>query len=191
MAARLDAPAEDQKAYLWDNVYPVARAIRDLPKPVIAAINGAATGAGMDMALWCDLRFAGESAKLAETYVKVGLVPGDGGAWLLPKLVGMGKALELLWTGTALTAQQALELGIVNKVVPDAELVETTVAYAARLATGPIKAMGLIKRAAYQGVTLDYRTHLDMISSHFGTVAQSPEHREGVQAFLEKRAPKF
>lgn len=191
MAARIDAPAEDQKAYLWDNVYPVARAIRDLPKPVIAAVNGAATGAGMDMALWCDLRFAGESAKLAETYVKVGLVPGDGGAWLLPKLVGMGKALELLWTGTALNAQQALELGIVNKVVPDAELVEATVAYAAKLATGPIKAMGLIKRAAYQGVTLDYRTHLDMISSHFGTVAQSPEHREGVQAFLEKRAPKF
>lgn len=191
MAARIDAPADDQKAYLWDNVYPVARAIRDLSKPVIAAVNGAATGAGMDMALWCDLRVAAESARFAETYVRVGLVPGDGGAYLLPKLIGIGKALEMLWTGTAITAQQALELGIVNKVFPDAEMLEAAIAYAAKLAQGPAMAMGLIKRAAYQSMTLDYRTHLDMISSHFGTVAQSSEHKEGVKAFLEKRAPKF
>jgi enoyl-CoA hydratase/carnithine racemase len=191
MAARIDAPADEQKAYLWDNVYPVARAIRDLSKPVIAAVNGAATGAGMDMALWCDLRVAAQSARFAETYVKVGLVPGDGGAYLLPKLVGIGKALELLWTGASITAQQALELGIVNKVFPDQEMLEAAVAFAAKLAQGPAMAIGLIKRAAYQSMTLDHRTHLDLISSHFGTVAQSAEHREGVRAFLEKGAPVF
>jgi enoyl-CoA hydratase/carnithine racemase len=191
MADRVDAPAAEQKAYLWEHVYPVARAIRDLSKPVIAAVNGAATGAGMDMALWCDLRVAGERARFAETYIKVGLVPGDGGAWLLPKLIGVGRALELLWTGDAIDARRALELGLVNQVLPDAELVEGAIAYAARLARGPAQATGLIKRALYQSLTIDHRTHLDLISSHFGTVAPGPEHREGVKAFLEKRIARF
>jgi len=191
MADRIDANAAEHKAYLWDNVYPVALAIRSLPKPVIAAVNGAATGAGMDMALWCDLRFAADTARFAETYVKVGLVPGDGGAYLLPRLVGIGKALELLWTGTALTARQALELGIVNRVYPAEEMLSQTIAFAQELAQGPALALGLIKRAAYESLTVDHRLHLDLISSHFGVVAQGGEHREGVRAFQEKRPPRF
>lgn len=191
MAKRIEAKAGEQKDFLWDNVYPVALAIRSLPKPVIAAVNGAATGAGMDMALWCDLRFAADSARFAETYVKVGLVPGDGGAYLLPRLVGIGKALELLWTGSILTAQQALELGIVNRVYPAEEMLSQTIAFAQELAKGPALAIGLIKRAAYESMTVDHRMHLDLISSHFGVVAQGDEHREGVRAFLEKRPPSF
>lgn len=189
MAARIEADAQVQKAFLWDNVYPVALAMRALPKPVIAAVNGVAMGAGMDMALWCDLRFAAEQARFAETYVKVGVVPGDGGAYLLPRLVGTAKALELLWTGMPLSARQALELGIVNRVYPDGDLMRETIAFAQELAKGPALAMGLMKRAVYEGMSVDHRTHLDLISSHFGITTQGGEHREAVRIFLEKRSP--
>jgi len=116
--------ASTQKAKLWEGIHGVAKALHRLDKPVIAAVNGAATGAGMDMALWCDLRFAADSARFAETYVKVGLVPGDGGAWLLPRLIGTSRALELLLTGDFISAERALELGLVNRVYPAAELLE-------------------------------------------------------------------
>jgi len=191
MADRIKGRPDEHKTFLWDNVYPVALAIRSLPKPVIAAVNGEATGAGMDMALWCDIRFASVDAKFAETYVKMGIVPGDGGAYLLPRLVGIGKALELLWTGTSLTAQQALELGIVNRIYPAQELLSKTITFAQELSKGPTLAIGLIKRAAYESTTLDAITHLDLISSNFGICAQGIEHREAVTAFFEKRAPNF
>jgi len=191
MANRLEGRADQQKSFLWENVYPVAMAIRSLPKPVIAAVNGVASGAGMDMTLWCDMRFASEHARFAESYVKMGLVPGDGGAYLLPRLVGMGKALELMWTGASLTAQQALALGIVNRLYPAEELLPQTIAFAQELTRGPALAMGLIKRAAYESTTMDPRTHLDLISSHFGICAQGVEHREAVTAFLEKRPASF
>lgn len=191
MANRVNGRPDEQKSFLWDNVYPVAMAMRSLPKPVIAAVNGLATGAGMDMTLWCDLRFASENAKFAESYIKMGLVPGDGGSYLLPRLVGMGKALELLWTAETLSAQRALELGIVNRICPAAELLTQTVAFAQELAKRPALAMGLTKRAAYESMDLDARTHLDLISSHFGVCAQGDDHREAVKAFLEKRPPNF
>lgn len=191
MQADANNSASEQKAMLWEGVHRVAKALRRLDKPVIAAVNGAATGAGMDMALWCDLRFASEQARFAETYIKVGLVPGDGGAWLLPRLVGTAKALEMLWTGEFINAEQALDLGVVNRVFPAEELLERTYEFATRLARGPQQAIRVIKRAVYQGVAQDPDTHLDMISSHMGVLMTSPEHREGVTAFLEKRSPVF
>jgi 2-(1,2-epoxy-1,2-dihydrophenyl)acetyl-CoA isomerase len=192
MAERIDEKPDVHTAYLRDNVHPVALAIRTLPKPVIAAVNGVATGAGMDMALWCDLRFAAEHARFAETYIKVGVVPGDGGAYLLPRLVGVGKALEMLWTGTVLTAQEALELGIVNRIYPAEMILSETIAFAHELAKGPAMAMGLIKRSVYESLTLDPRAHLDLISSHFGRVAQESEHHEWVKSFTEKKhVPSF
>ena len=118
-------------------------------------------------------------------------MPGDGGAYLLPRLVGIGKALELLWTGSELTAQQALELGIVNRVYPAQEMLSQTIAFAQELAKGPALAIGLIKRATYDSMTVDHRMHLDLISSHYGVLSQGDEHREGVRAFLEKRPPNF
>lgn len=184
-------PASAQKAKLWEGIHGVVKALHRLDKPVIAAVNGAATGAGMDMALWCDLRFAADSARFASTYIKVGLVPGDGGAWLLPRLVGPAKALELLWTGDFLDAAGALELGLVNRVYPADELLSETYAFAGRLARGPQQAMRIIKRAVYQSPGQELYTHLDMISSHMGVVMSSAEHAEGVAAFLEKRAPQF
>ncbi len=119
------------KQMLMNRIHRVALALEDLDKPTIAAVNGVAVGAGLDMALLCDMRVAGRSARMSEGYIKVGLVPGDGGAWLLPRLVGPAKAMELLMTGDFITAEEAARLGIVNHVVDDDALMDTTYALAA------------------------------------------------------------
>jgi 2-(1,2-epoxy-1,2-dihydrophenyl)acetyl-CoA isomerase len=179
------------KDRLWRHIHRVAFALEDIDKPVIVAVNGIAAGAGMDMALLGDIRFAAQSARFAESYVKMGLVPGDGGAYLLPRIVGTAKALELLWTGDAISADEAERLGIVNKVVPDEELMAITLQFARRLADGPSIAIGLIKRAVYQSARLDLRTSLDLVSSHMAVVKASDDHKEAARAFVEKRQPKF
>ena len=114
----------DMKRFLWDGVHRIVLTLEDLDKPVIAAINGAAMGAGMDMAIMCDLRVCSDKAKLAESYIMMGLIPGDGGAYFLPRVAGVSKALELLLTGDVLTPEEALKLGIVNRVVPHNRLME-------------------------------------------------------------------
>jgi 2-(1,2-epoxy-1,2-dihydrophenyl)acetyl-CoA isomerase len=143
------------------------------------------------MALMCDLRFAAEGARFSEGYVKVGLIPVDGGTYFLPRLVGTAKALELLWTGDFFDAQEAHRLGIVNRVVPPDQLMPTVYEFAGRLANGPTVAIRTIKRAVYQGVRQDLRAHLDLISSHMGYIRQTEDHKEGARAFTEKRAPEF
>lgn len=179
------------KDRLWRHIHRVAFALEDLDKPVIVAVNGVAAGAGMDMALLGDIRFAAQSAKFAESYVKMGLVPGDGGAYLLPRIVGTAKALELLWTGDVIAADEAERLGIVNKVLPDDELMAFTYQFARRLADGPSIAIRLIKRAVHQSARLDLRTSLDLVSSHMAVVKASEDHKEAARAFAEKRAPQF
>jgi 2-(1,2-epoxy-1,2-dihydrophenyl)acetyl-CoA isomerase len=174
-----------------ESVHRIPLTLSTLDKPVLAAVNGSATGAGMDMALMCDLRFASAKARFSASYVKMGLVPGDGGAWYLPRLVGVAKALELLWSGDFIEAQEAERLGIVNRVLPEEELVAFTLEFARKLARGPQTAIQLIKRAVYEGLTLDLRTSLDLISSHMAVVTATPDHHEAVQAFLEKRQPRF
>src|ERR687886_2636512 len=123
----------DHKPWL-EVVHRVPLALEALDKPVIAALNGVAVAAGLDMALMCDLRYAAAGARLSEGYVKVGLIPGDGGTYFLPRLVGTAKALELLWTGDFIDAQEALRLGIVNRVLPAAELLPAVYDLAERLA---------------------------------------------------------
>src|SRR5690606_15973690 len=122
------------KARLWDGVERIPRTLAQIDKPVIAAVNGAATGAGMDMALMCDIRFAAESARFAESYVKMALVPGAGGAWFLPRLVGPAKAMELFFSGDFVDSAEATRIGIVNQVFPDDRLMDETYAYARRVA---------------------------------------------------------
>jgi len=183
--------ALDHKRHLWDGVHRIPKALEQMDKPVIAMVNGLAVGAGMGMCLMCDLRVAAEEARFSTGYVRVGLVPGDGDCYFLPRLVGPAKALELLWTADFIDAAEALRLGIVNRVVPGARLAEETYALAARLAEGPQVAIRMIKRLVYQSLHLDLRTHLDLVSSHMAIVRQTADHAEGVAAFKEKRAPKF
>ncbi|ADG06014.1 enoyl-CoA hydratase/isomerase family protein [Kyrpidia tusciae] len=185
------AKALDRKNELWTHIHRVAFEMEQIDKPTIAAINGVAVGAGLDMALMCDLRFMSRSAKLSEGYVKVGLVPGDGGAYFLPRLVGTAKALELLWTGDFVDAEEALRIGLVNRVYAPDELMEKTLEFARRLASGPEIAIRMIKRAVYQSRNLDLRTALDLISSHFAIIRETEDHKEGIRAMLEHRSPKF
>jgi len=162
-----------------------------MDKPVIAMVNGVAVGAGMGMSLMCDMRIASDVARFSTGYVRVGLVPGDGDTYFLPRLIGTARALELLWTADFIEAPQALQLGIVNRVVPADKLAEETYALARRIADGPQIPIRMIKRLVYQSMRLDLRTHLDLVSSHMAVVRDTEDHREGVQAFKDKRAPKF
>ncbi len=181
----------DMKRFLWDGVHRIALTLEDLDKPVIAAINGAAMGAGLDMALMCDFRVSSDRARLAESYINLGLIPGDGGAWFLPRLVGTSKALELLLTGDVLTAEEARDLGIVNRVAPHDKLMEETLRFAEVMAAKPPLAVRMMKRAVYQAQTSTLRAHLDYISSQLSLLSETEDHQEAARAFLEKRKPRF
>jgi len=183
--------ALDHKRFLWEQVHRVPLALERIDKPVIAMIPGVAAGAGLDMALMCDLRFASDRARLGETYVKVGLVPGDGGAYYLPRLVGLDRALELLWTGDFVDASEALRMGMVTRVFAHDELKAKTYAFAQRIVDGPPLAIRMTKRAAYQSQRTDLATALDLISSHVALALQSQDHQEGLRAFRDGDKPKF
>lgn len=181
----------EHKNQLWENIHRVPRTLEAMDKPVVAMVNGLAVGAGMGMCLMCDVRVAAQDARFSTGYVKVGLVPGDGDTYFLPRLVGPAKALELLWTADFIDAAEALRLGIVNRVVPAAELAEATYTFARQIAGGPQIPIRMIKRLVYQSLRLDLRTHLDLVSSHMAVVRQTIDHAEGVAAFKEKRPPRF
>jgi enoyl-CoA hydratase/carnithine racemase len=158
-----------------------------LSKPVIAAVNGAAVGAGMDMALMCDFRFASATARFSEGYIRVGLVPGNGGAYFLPRIVGTEKALELLMTGDFISADEALRIGLVSRVVPPDELMEVTGSFAARLAAMPPVHIQLIKESVYQSVRSDLRTSLGLAASHMAIVRTLADSAEAMAAFRGRR----
>lgn len=181
----------DRKRVLTDRVHKVARAVLDLDKPLICCVNGLAVGAGMDMALLSDIRLAAQSATFCEGYIHIGLVPGDGGSYLLPRLTGTSRALELLWTGESVSAQEALAMGIVSHVYPDDEVLDRTLALAELIAGKSPIAVAMIKRSVYQSLQLDLRTSLDLISSHMGIVQSTLDQAEAMQAFRERRSPKF
>ncbi|WP_246147351.1 enoyl-CoA hydratase/isomerase family protein [Aneurinibacillus danicus] len=181
----------NRKNILWEHIHRIALTLEQLEKPMIAAVNGSAVGAGMDMALMCDIRFASENARFSEGYIRVGLVPGDGGAYFLPRIVGMAKALELLWTGDFISAKEAKDLSIVNHVYAPQDLMQKTLEFAERIANSPTIAIRMIKRAAYQSANLDLRTALDLISSHFSIVRDTEDHHEALAAMIEKRTPHF
>lgn len=170
---------------------PVISRLRALEKPVIAAVNGVAAGAGCSLALAADLRIASERASFIEIFSKVGLVPDSGSTYFLTRLVGLGKALELAYTADTVDAQEALRLGLVNRVVPHDALMPQTMELAGRLAAGPTKGYGLTKRGITYAMrstldeALDYEAHLQEIAG------RTADHREGVTAFLEKRQPNF
>jgi len=179
------------KKFLWEGVHRIIFALEDLDKPIIAAINGAAMGAGLDMAIMCDLRVCSDRAKLSESYILMGLAPGDGGAYFLPRLIGIGKALELLLTGDVLSPQEALEIRLVNRVVPHNRLMEEAIILAEKIASKPPLAIRMMKRAVYQAQTSTLRAHLDYISSQLALLSETQDHQEAARSFLEKRKPIF
>lgn len=181
----------DMKKFLWEGAHRIVFALEDLDKPILAAINGAAMGAGLDMAMMCDLRVCSDRAKLSESYILLGLVPGDGGAYFLPRLIGIGKALELLFTGDVLSPQEALEIGLVNRVVPHDRLMEETMILAEKIGSKPPLATRMMKRAVYQAQTSTLRAHLDYISSQLALLSETQDHQEAARSFLEKRKPVF
>ncbi len=183
--------AADIKARLSENVQRLALKVHEIDKPVIAAVNGLATGGGVDIALMCDLRFAARSARFAETYVRMGLIPGAGGAYYLPRIVGVAKALELFWSCDTIDAEQAREIGLVNRVFDDERLADETQAFARKLASGAPLAVRLVKKILYQGLDSDLRGALDLVASNMPVVRMSEDHKEAVAAFREKRAPVF
>jgi enoyl-CoA hydratase/carnithine racemase len=186
-----DSSPIGRKRLLTDRVRRIGLALDDLDKPTIAAINGVAVGAGLDMALLCDLRVAARSARMSAGYIKVGLVPGDGAAWLLPRLVGPAKAMELLLTGDVVTADEALRLGLVGQVVADGELTAQARLLAAKIAAAPPIQIAMIRRLIRQADNLDLRTHFDLVSSHMGVVASLAVTAEAVAALQERRTGRF
>jgi len=181
----------ERRNFLRDSVQRIPRLVAQLDKPYLAAVNGPAVGAGMDMASMADLRFASENARFGMSYVRMGLLPGDGGCYYLPRLVGVAKALELIWTGDIIDAQEAQRLGYVSAVVPPEELLPYTREFALRLARGPAVAIQLAKRLVYRGLQTNLDEALEAAQQSM-VIAQSTEDaQEGPRAFVEKRPPQF
>jgi 2-(1,2-epoxy-1,2-dihydrophenyl)acetyl-CoA isomerase len=170
---------------------PLILRMRALEKPLLAAVNGVAAGAGLSLALACDLRYAADSARLVVVFVRIGLVPDAGALFFLPRLLGPGKSLELAWLGDPISAKDAYDAGLLNEVLPESEVLSKTQEVAARLAAGPATAIALIKRAINQAHELPLERVLDMEAQYQTIASRSPDFAEGVTAFREKRQVNF
>jgi enoyl-CoA hydratase/carnithine racemase len=169
----------------------LASAVYNLEVPLIAAVNGAAIGAGCDLTCMCDIRIAADTASFAESFVRVGLIPGDGGAWLLPRVVGMSKAAEMSFTGDTLSAAEALACGLVSRVVPAEALMAEALALAQRIAANPGASLRMSKRLLREGQHLRLEGLLEMSAGFQAVAHKTPQHVEAIKAFVEKRKPNF
>lgn len=169
----------------------VPRAFHELEVPTIAAVNGAAIGAGCDLACMCDLRIASENATFAEKFVQLGLIAGDGGAWLLPRAIGMARAAEMAFTGDEVSAQEALAMGLVSRVVPADELLPEANRLADRIAKNPGHAVRMTKRLLREGQQAPLEAVLELAAGLQALAHKTPQFAEALRAFLERRAPAF
>lgn len=165
--------------------------LHQLDKPVIAAINGVAVGGGLDLALACDIRIASDQSRFAEVFIRRGLIPAMGGIFFLPRLVGIDRACQMIWTGDMMSAEEAERIGLVTSVVPHEELESATRELAEKLAKGPPLAIQKAKRAIYQGLGTDLETSLQVTTAAVGELRNTEDHAEGARAFVEKREPVF
>jgi enoyl-CoA hydratase len=192
--ADIKAMADWGPAEVGRDVSALERACRDLeaiPKPVIAAINGYALGGGLELALAADFRFAAEDSRLGLPEIRLGIIPGAGGTQRLPRLVGLARARELVYSGRHVGAEEALSIGLVDRVLPPADVYATALAEAARWASGPTRALGAAKAAVNAAVELDRQGGLRAEHEVFVRLFETRDQKEGMRAFLEKRDPGF
>jgi enoyl-CoA hydratase/carnithine racemase len=187
---RASLPAQTRRNYKY-GIQRLPMMFQALEVPVVAAINGHAIGAGLDLATMCDVRIAAQSAKFAESFVKLGIIPGDGGAWLLPRIVGFAKATELALTGETFDAEEALRIGLVTQVVADEDLMAAAQAMAAKIAANPPHAVRMTKRLLREGQTAELKNILEMSAAMQSLAHATKDNDEAITAFLEKRAPNF
>lgn len=190
MGAARPRPLERKQA-MWSNIQRLIRDMAALDKPVIAAVNGPAVGAGADLALHADIRLMADDAWLRLSYVDLGVVPGGGAAWTLPRLLGTSRALELLWTGRKIDAGEAAESGLVSRVTASADLLPTTFNLAEEIASKPMASIQLIKRMVRQAADSSLPAALDLASSHFAVLQETDDHAEAIEAIRERRPPRF
>jgi len=186
----LDSPAATRSNYRR-GVQKVIHALWNLDVPAIAAVNGHALGLGCDLACLCDIRIAGASAKFASSFINVALVPGDGGAWILPRRVGHSKAAEMIFTGDVLDASEALACGLVSRVVPDAVLLDEARALALKIASKPAQTLRLSKRLLQEGQHSRLSDILELSAAYQALAHETEDHAEALDAFFEKRPPSF
>jgi 2-(1,2-epoxy-1,2-dihydrophenyl)acetyl-CoA isomerase len=186
----LDSPAATRTNYRR-GVQRIPSAMMRAEVTTIAAINGHAIGLGLDLACLCDLRLAADSAKFASSFVKVGLVPGDGGAWILPQVVGYSRAAELVLTGDTIDAAEALRIGLVSQVVPAPELLEAAHRLAGRVAANPPRTLRLAKRLLREGQHGRLSDVLELSAAFQALAHETGDHREALNAFFERRPPRF
>lgn len=174
-----------------NNIHKVLRALYGLRVPLIAAVNGPAIGLGCDLACLADMRIASEKAKFGVTFLKLGIIPGDGGTWILPRIIGEARAAELFYTGDVIDAETAREWGLVSRVVAGDALMDAARALAARVAAMPPHALRHAKNLMRQGRSVSYDTALEMAANAQTLMHLTADHMEGIDALLEKRAPRF
>ena len=184
------SPYEVRDSYR-DGIQRIPLALYELDVPVIAAVNGAAIGAGLDLACMADIRISSDKALFAESFVKLGIVPGDGGAWLLPRVIGLPKASLMAFTGDTIDAAKALEYGLVAQVVPAADLEREAQALAQRIAANPAHALRLTKRLLREGQHMRLDSLLELSAAYQALAHHTDDHAEAVNAFLEKRPASY
>jgi len=191
-AALPDAREDLRKGKLFSAVQKHAvNKLQNLDKPTIAVVNGAAVGFGFDLALACDIRIGSPEAKFSVAFTKMGLPPDSGGSWLMPRVMGLGRALEYIFTGDTINAEEAYRIGVLNRLVPIERLVEEAMKLARKIAEGPPIAQRLSKMQVYKGLETDLETAMAFAAACVSIAIASEDHKEGIRAFAEKRPPDF
>jgi len=186
-----DKTPHELATWYREGIQRIPLAFQKLDVPIIAAVNGPAIGAGCDLTCMCDIRIAAESARFAESFVKLGIIPGDGGSWLLPRAVGLAKAAEMAFTGDPISAQEALACGLVSQVVADDQLMDKALELAARIAVNPPVSVRMAKQLIREGQRTDLETHLQMAAVMQAVSHRTDDHREAMNAIFEKRKGEF
>ena len=188
------AAGEETKPMRWEVIRPRGSEIMPLaklPKPTIAAVNGVVAGVGNSLALSCDIRIASEHARFTTAWVRMGLIPDGGSTYFLPRILGISKALELMFTGDMINATESERIGLVSRVVPHDDLMKTVTELASKIAKGPSVAIELMKMGAYRGLHHDLDSQIDFEIYAQGICRNTKDYKEGVEAFMQKREPKF